>query len=1230
MQKKIEPTYLRYIFDSLSLNTIHKDNISALPEGLIGMYEEAFSNEQNVSSRERFLNFFTAWSLLKKEVSTSLMANLLDWEEWEVIDFISVYTKWFNSPSSGKYLLYHERLRVFFLQKISSHRFNQSNQTFISKCQLALEQRNGDEWEVYALEHLPSHLLVAAMQSEADGVVFRNLVYDTAFWNRQIEINKGYDWSKKMLNLAMTWAAKQNTDELIECALNKIDLHHMEQNDAPRIVELVAQNDIETALQRIESFGGNDKEGLQRKFILYMLCLMELTLLDSKDKPFRRDAIEKILKHFDEKMPVDHSILNWNDFFPSYLMFLIAIELKSIDLDYLEIYKRTKNWNNEWIKYMGVYKDSQFSLLLNLTNLLYDQSEKRLLLKNIASELNNQEKFEEALKCTLSIDSEVYRGNLIKIIVPRLAKKGNFEEAISLARNVTNNNLNFIPNPDWTSFHEADDKCIALKEIAIELSRQGRREEALGILDESIEFARVINSNRTKISTFLEISTEFYNQGKEELSDMIIQEAIQCASKIVKESDKGCALMDISIEFIKQNKFERSLQCANGIAHDFWRGFAFINIYKEFAIKNKNLEAFTLIQKALQCSIIIDNDSQKNKLLSDIVLLYVDMDMLDDALMCTGYLTDEFSKSKSFKVIANKLFNKNNFDQALSVIHESIEYARCINHGNEKVSLLADISFDLDNWGRELESKSILQEAIEYAQYIYIEYFNYFAIEELVGKLIKYNKIEEAIEVANNMSDQNYKSNIYRDISNGLLSQSKEIDSIRIMCQSLKYSPNNTSEWNKSISIMDISSELIKLHRLEDAFECIQHFEKEHIDYDLNKSMCLHIVPFMDFVINLASKGKIFEALEYSTRIYWGGDRFVVLEAVIIEAVNHNKLKQVIAYSNKNIDEDFKNILFTLISFELSKQGKFDKSFEYTSKITDEECQSIAYTRILSQINNNGSADLSRVIIKKVLKITRNIDDDYIKSRILRKFSTSLFKLGNLRKSSMIMKDAILSSSKVDYHSHKNIALMGISVELANQGFINRALNIVNKIDDDIIKSHALRDISAELSRDSKFEKSFECANKISDQNTKNVALKYIALQVFKVGNWILLEKIMLNINPLKELHNCWLEIAISITRSKNCKFSAKQYNEINNSQYRLFYLKGFAESYCVKDADKSSLRELLPLFITDSESLGKLLHAYGLHEIFFNNPAQEKINRLNRTLNIQWALDIANNFNKN
>ena len=271
-----DPTYLRYIVDGLDSQSIQQENLAALPQGQIGIYEEALPWEQNIKHRERFLEFFSVWTLLKKEVSANLVSNLLNWDEHQVIDRVSIYTKWFNSPTSGTFILYHERLRTFLLSKITSDQLNQTNQKIIKYCQLAIESKKGDEWEIYALEHLPSHLFIPAMQGNEHGAIFKQLVYDTSYWNRQLEISKGYDWSKKILNLALAWAAKQNTDELIECALNKIDLHHMEQNDAPRIVELVAQNDIETALQRIESFGGNDKEGLQ----LGWFCLYDQPLVE--------------------------------------------------------------------------------------------------------------------------------------------------------------------------------------------------------------------------------------------------------------------------------------------------------------------------------------------------------------------------------------------------------------------------------------------------------------------------------------------------------------------------------------------------------------------------------------------------------------------------------------------------------------------------------------------------------------------------------------------------------------------------------------------------------------------------------------------------------------------------------------------------------------------------------------------------------------------------------------
>jgi len=116
---QLEPTYLRYIYDGLLKGSIHPENAAELPEGLIGLYEESFDESQAVQVRQKLLERFAIWALLKKEVSVAFVAEVLGETEDKIQSFISTYSAWFNSPESGKYQLYHERLKVFLLQKLS-------------------------------------------------------------------------------------------------------------------------------------------------------------------------------------------------------------------------------------------------------------------------------------------------------------------------------------------------------------------------------------------------------------------------------------------------------------------------------------------------------------------------------------------------------------------------------------------------------------------------------------------------------------------------------------------------------------------------------------------------------------------------------------------------------------------------------------------------------------------------------------------------------------------------------------------------------------------------------------------------------------------------------------------------------------------------------------------------------------------------------------------------------
>ena len=359
MEKKLDPTYLRYIYDGLIKGIVHTENASELPEGLIGLYEEAFEEHLPVLQRQQLLKRFALFALLKKEVSTAFVAEVLEETEIEISEFILNYASWFNSPEPGKFQLYHERLKVYILLKYSENEIQTIHEKLISRLENSIEEQQADEFERYALEYLSEHLTVEAFGDETKGKKLLDFTKNETLWDRQIRISNKFEWSRKGLHQAALWTSKHDQEENIDCYLDLVQLHNKEQNDAENIVRLVANNEIDLALERITAFGGPSKEEKERQFILFMLCLMELTLLESKTQPWRKEAIEKLLKHLEEEIPVDYSLVNWGEFFSSYLMFLIVCQIWRNQIEFSILYKLTNFWDKEWIDYKGPFTVEQ-------------------------------------------------------------------------------------------------------------------------------------------------------------------------------------------------------------------------------------------------------------------------------------------------------------------------------------------------------------------------------------------------------------------------------------------------------------------------------------------------------------------------------------------------------------------------------------------------------------------------------------------------------------------------------------------------------------------------------------------------------------------------------------------------------------------------------------------------------------------------------------------------------
>lgn len=809
--KYTDPTYLRTIHDGLVSGTFHKDNASALPEGLIGIYEDALPSANHVKERQKFLEFFSAWALLKKEVSIDFVASLLGWPEEQVLDYIARYSKWFNAPTSGKYVLYHERLRSFVLQKISHNQFSACNETIIKLGQDALENRSGDEWEYYALEHLSTHLLIHTME-KGNADALKSLAYNAAHWNRQVEISKGFEWSKRLLNDMMLWASKYDDEEVIECVLNKVDLYHQEQNDAPRIVELVAQNDIDIALRRIEAFGGNDEEGNRRKFTLYMLCLMKLTLLHSKDKPFRKEATEKLLNHLVEHVQSDISLLDWSQFFPHKIVLFICFELAKLGLDFKILFKYSNGFHIDWISQIKEMKKSDIKVLFECVNLIIDPETRfdiQILLSGQYSYLLDIDDLDfisnEALKSAILVDSlrrrcfclinvakhyfslnnklmaskilddsiiiarkiedEIERQDVLIQIHLALSYIGKRYESEILRSEITGEEVDptnyatvCFEDESWletegrSNFQELEkviDKDIVIKEFEINEGEIDAWLQKYNDLLSDIEIESSINSN-LKVKIIFNIISEKITQGKIVEAKGIISNLKVCFWG--NEASLVNVIVSYTInELVNQNYLSDAIDVLSTVSDIYTRKDAIVPILQKLVFENRLQEA-------------LDYTDLEHYSLEPILNALIDIDDYDTAIIVAEKSTKEHSALMNKLHIAMKLSCIGRYDESFKICmliyekYKNMKYSKDSSENNDINEILKCLVANLvmnDNFDLAGEITSFIEDKAEL-----INLYNIMS-RYLASK----GKIEEAMELVKKIDDKVKKSITMREVA---------------------------------------------------------------------------------------------------------------------------------------------------------------------------------------------------------------------------------------------------------------------------------------------------------------------------------------------------------------------------------------------------------------------------------------------------------------------------------
>ncbi|MCE2711473.1 MAG: NACHT domain-containing protein, partial [Cryomorphaceae bacterium] len=469
------PLYLKLLCDALENFSIALNDVNALPKEIDEYYKAILDRYAQDPDGDALLAGLYTFAAAKDYLTMPHLGLINHLGEATVQRIGSTLKEvLYENPLTEEvldYQLFHESFREYLLKE-KSRQVEDASERIIDFC-ATWQDHEGTFEQRYALDLFAPHL--SESKKEARAAELFTLFQNEAYTAEQKKILKQFDATRQLFQL----------------------------------VALVANNEIDLALKRIESFGGADEEGVKRRFILYMLCLMELTLLESKDKPFRKTAIEKLLKHLDEQLPKDHSILTWDEFFPSYSMFQMACECADLGLDYLTIYERTADWEKDWLADKTPFSELQFEVLQACATGISSDYRKSSALKDISAELAKQGKLEEAASA--------------------------MQQALACATGISDDYL----------------KSSALKDISAELAKHCKLEEAASAMQQALACATGISDESDKSSALKDISAELAKQGK-------LEEALACATGISDDYLKSSALKDISAELAKHCKLEEA------------------------------------------------------------------------------------------------------------------------------------------------------------------------------------------------------------------------------------------------------------------------------------------------------------------------------------------------------------------------------------------------------------------------------------------------------------------------------------------------------------------------------------------------------------------------------------------------------------------------------------------------------------------------------------------------
>ncbi len=1054
--------YLKLLCKEIQNERIIINNGHELPNHINDCYDRIFKKYRQFPERDILLNCIFIYAVAKDSLTKHHLELILGIGPGTSLSILSIIKEVLSVDENNQnaYFLFHESLRDYILNEFSSNILDAHKQ--IVEFGNKWEEYKGKKEQQYALKFQYHHLLVLGEKNKWYKQQLIKLAQNNDFHEAQKSELNLYDYTQYLLSAALRIScSEENIDMSIGFAIALISLRKEEENNFEEILGLLKSDKINQALSRVENINFNNKDNIKAQFIIYMNCLQQFTLGILKEHKKQKEICEELLNHLDKSLTKEHSVLNWDEFYPSKLVYLIARELSILNLDDGIIWKRTISWDSRFIKGLDDIDEIGFEVLINALFLV---------------------EWEEK-------DYKEYRCKPLtaKELSIKLYSKGKIKEAINVLNRALNlinsrSDISFVINSydRWGWFRIG--KSTFLQKIAegfIEINQKNRAIEILqkacseyqcereiyglikclincGLIEEAINFSAKIKDEKYKIIAYMSLAKCFLEKGNIQESEKQIANAYSVSNMIKKSSSeyewewwlkKDSALFTISEFLAEMGKFDDSI---------------------------KNAE-------------IIHDENDKEKVYIHIAYMYANLNLLKDAMDTIMKIKYPYTKDRGLHEIANCLIRNKDYENAILVLDKITDElvkeislnsrVVCYSHLNklENVLIIFNSARDLDdnaNIIRNSASIFIEQNELEKANKI-LDYYSSYILN--INSKIYFTKTSDSVfKYIDKLGDHNF--------------------SLKALFWILCMINNITDKYLLSHYYSNISKCFTKIKEIEWAFLVIK-YTSFYFEQDLFEAA-------EKIVDELVLKNENDRALAIADRISDSYFKQKLLDKIIItKSYALRKIAQKLILNNsiaslrefiheeaRFIDSHYQNELMRNIVEELLKSNRIDDSLAILIKSNTEDLGIYERIFILELLIEKGESELAEKLIQECIYFIKlyggvriHISHAFHIINVLAALQNEIknyYYLNELKEISLGLQE------KVNFE-YKDDCLIDISKFYFSINEIHNALKSLSKINNDKITNDIINDFSENYYLNYGITESLKTINEISNEKFK-------------------------------------------------------------------------------------------------------------------------------------------------